>query len=322
MILGILLVLIILILLIVGILVQFTGFIMLLVAIIKKKYNNPYRRKLLVVLSIIGIIGGFILQLPFGGMLLLTNLKSSENKSEVYIETNTLIYWQGDIQYELHYPFEYNNRTYEHFLSFPTGTEKGVPVANIYRTPREKDKKEKPWMRLWRFTWNRILGDELSKGEVIFTVKNCDDFSLLDVGGHNPNSTSFNLYCDVNLITEKRIYYGASDNYDTFISRTYETVRHPKGYEIAVRPLSENDYTMLKDIKFSENDKTIDISIKKSYEYINIFVISHDKVMKKEKNNFLIDNDIIYTYKIADADIFRVTPLSDEQMSHVFSLLE
>jgi hypothetical protein len=76
------------------------------------------------------------------------------------------------------------------------------------------------------------------------------------------------------------------------------------------------------DIKFSENDKTIEIDRKKSYEYINIFVISHDKVMKKEKNDFLIDNDAIYTYKMLNADIFKVTPLSDEQISYIFSLLE
>jgi hypothetical protein len=320
--LGILLVLVLVILLVVGVLVQFIGIIMLLIAIIKKKYNNPYRRKLLVVLSIIGIMGGLLLQLPFGGMLLLTSFKNSDIDSKVYIETNTFIYWEGDTQYELHYPFVYNNRTYKHFLSTPTGTEKGAPVANIYHTPKEKDKKEKPWMRLWQFTWNRILGDKPSKGEVIFTVKNCDDFSLLSVGGHNPNSTSFNLFCDANLITEKRIYYGTGDNYDSFISRTYETVRHSKGYEIAVRPLSENDYTMFKDIQFSENDNTIDISRKKSYEYVNIFVISKDNIMKKQNNSFLIDNDTIYTYKTVGADTFHATPLSDEQIAYIFSLLE
>jgi hypothetical protein len=285
-----------------------TNIVTLIVSVKKKKYKNPNRKRQLFKLSIIGIIIGFLLQIPLcGGLLLLAKNKNSDDNKE-YIETGTLIYWEPR-KGGWDKTFIYNDRTYKKFRDY-FGMEKDEPIANINQRPTEK--KETLWNRLLNplLVGFLLLGEE----EVIYTVKNCDDLSLLAVGTL--------VYCDAELEGEKLAYYNNWEkNYDPFISRTYEDADHPLEYE-TVRPISESDYNMLIKIAFIENDETIALSKKNHHEYIHIFRASHDKVKGVWKTTFLVDNDIIYKFKRLDAHGYRATPLSDEQIAIIFSLLE
>jgi hypothetical protein len=291
-------------------------FIISTIKLIKTAINNKqYEKKkkiLFLSLSIIGIVAGVSLQFPL--LISANKTVAKANLSDsIYIDTGTTIYWEKE-RVDSYHPFVYNNRRYVHFDTFHYEIEEDEPVANIKDESTETNKKKKNSL------FYRIMG--YSKGKVVYTIKNCNDFSLLAVGGHDPTSAYSILFCDADLRREKSAFYKDSDNFDSFISRTYDTFNHPKGYEIAVRPLSKIDYDALKNIEFSYGDENIDISRKKKYQYINIFEVSHDKVVKIWRKSLLVDDDIIYKFNIKDAYKYRGIPLDNEQISYIYSLLE
>jgi hypothetical protein len=305
-------ILLLLLLSVIGIVLFIIGTIKLIKIIRNKKHYAKNKKILFLSLSIIVIVAGIFLQLPLlrtaHEFVLKTNLNNA-----IYIETGTTVYWEEE-KVDSYHTFFFNNRKYVSFDQFSFDIEKDEPVANIKYDVTEKRKK-------WESTsLGRILG--FWKGEVIYTVKNSNDFSLLAVGGHDPASTLLKLFCDADLRHEKSQFYRDRDNYDSFISKTYDTFHHPDGYEIVVRPLSKIDYNVLNNIRFSYRDENIDISRKKKYQYINIFDISHDKVMKIFRKDFLVDNDTIYKYEIKDAYNYRGTPLDNEQISYIYSLVD
>jgi len=268
--------------------------IALLIIIVLRKRNITQRYKLPFILSLIGI--------SISVLLFISSfvLDSIWKKHDIYIrmkenvDTEKIIYWKIDDKEKCFY---YNDRTY-----------KLIDINdNIYFEVDEE-------------IANITYKENSSSVMTIYTIKNCTDLSLLSTS-NDPNKSDY-LYCDVDLIEEKKVYYENKNNYNYFISKT-ERFRYIESNVIVSRSLSRNDFDILEKIKYDYNDSYIEIP-GKEYESINIYGISLDGAGQRIFNNFLIDDNKIYyaiRYSIATYPYF-VVELSNEEKALILSLLE
>jgi hypothetical protein len=281
------------ILFIIGLIILFVNIIFLIIIIVKKKRYNTNIKKLPLILSIIGIIVGISLQLPYWVKIPASNIEPNE-----IIDTGVNVYWENMKNSESKYAdkyFIYNNKTYVRLTGIPAYMEIDEPIANI-------------------------KSEEADRGDLIYTIKGCNDLSLLIV----KNGIEF-VYCDIGLTYEKHQYFDDAGNYNLFIARTY--IGHKERYEITNRPLLKNDYDIMKQFKFDYSDDYIHIPRRKNneligYEYINIYGSSHDGIVKKRNfKYFLIYNDNIYTYTDR-VENYLAVKLTDEEEKYILSLLK
>jgi len=286
------------ILFIIGLVILFISIISFIIIKTDKKPDKTKNKKLPLVLTIIGIIIGISLPLPHLRTYLLPKIKDSKTEEKEVINTGIIVYWQknGKRLYLDEY-FVYNNRTYVYFDGlYLSCTENNEPIANI----KYEDK---------------------DIGGLIYSIKGCDDFSLLFVEHYGKF-----IYCDINLIYSKRQYFENADNYDLFISRRYKPFVNETGHEITNRSLSNNDYDNIKEFNFNKNDNYIEIPRKAKdeyvdYEYITIYGNSHDGVQKRrEFKSFLIYNENIYKYEVR-IEIYYGVNLNDKEKKYILSLL-
>jgi hypothetical protein len=124
-------------------------------------------------------------------------------------------------------------------------------------------------------------------------------------------------------LTEKSEYYENNDNYDLFISNVHKHPRHSKGQEKKRSHLSKDEYDKLDKSKYDHEEDNILVPLNfGNYEYINIWGISQDGIMKKEYEDYLVDNKIIYKYGGWGSDKLMVTRLSDENINYIWSLFD
>jgi hypothetical protein len=282
------------ILFIIGLIILFVNIIFLIVIIVKKRRYNTNIKKLPLILSIIGIIVGISLQLPYW-----IKMPASDIEPNEIIDTGVNVYWENMKNSESKYAdkyFIYNNKTYVRLTGILASyMEIDEPIANI-------------------------KSEEADRGDLIYTIKGCNDLSLLIV----KNGIEF-VYCDIGLTYEKHQYFDDAGNYNLFIARTY--IGLEERYEITNRPLLKNDYDIMEHFKFNYSDDYIHIPRRENneligYEYINIYGSSHDGMVKKKVfKNFLIYNDNIYTYTNR-VENYLAAKLTDEEEKYILSLLK
>jgi hypothetical protein len=296
---GLLLWLLFKVLFVIGLVILFINIVILIIVKVKKRRNNTKNLRLPLILATVGISAGFLMQLPYLGISLLLKIADSKSEKEEIIDTGVYIYWEKDKDVDSDKYFVYNNRIYVMLTRAPASyMEVNEPIANI------KD-------------------NEADKGGIIYTIKGCDDFSLLIV----KKLVSY-IYCDVNLRHEKYQYFNNIENYDLFITRTYKNFGNKEGYEITSRPITKNDYDILNELKFSYSDDYIKIPRETKnktadYEYITIYGNSHDGIEKKRwYASFLVYNNNIYAYTTYESENFYATKLADEKETFILSLLE
>lgn len=303
---GILLYIFFIILFVAGILIIIAGLVFLIIGI-KRKIGKTKKYGLQFILASVGIIVGILFLYPIFWYTAFVKdfllLGEEEN-----VDTGTIIYWQTDKDIEQYNKsfefFNYNGRIYRefenNFILWAAGDE---AIANIQNETQ--------------YPWDRYLG----RNRTIYTIKNCNDFSLLAFS--SKPSTSI-LYCDVDFLTDKKEYYGNRDNYEYFISKTTKQFPNMNGNEIISRSISRDDLSILENIEYGYADGYIEIPKDKEYQYINIFGKSKDGVGQRLFNDFLADGDILYDVLRSPfmEHGFMVVELSDEHKKIVWTLLE
>ena len=281
--------------------------IILLIIGITRKIKKTKKYKLQFILSIIGIIVSGIFMYPIFGYMSLIKGFFTHPVEEENIDTGTIIYWETSDKGVLYGKiFNYNGRVYRECTDFGITFRAGADeaVANIHHKRQ--------------YSIGKYLG--IYREETIYTVKNCNDLSLL---ASEKNPSTHSLYCDVDFHAEKKEYYENRDNYDYFISKTKKHfVIRTGNEEIVSRPLSEADFSFLEKIKYGYSDDYIKIPRKGTYEHINIFGKSLDGIGQRLFNDFLVDGNIIYSIVSNHGEEYFVVELNDEYKNIIASLLE
>lgn len=269
-----------------------------LVIQIKKIRKKMAFSKIILCFSIIGVVFGICLfSIP---SIYIIHLREGHLKSNSKnIKTNTTIKWQDDFGNNY---FLFNNKEYRFFGVEGTQNSKSIeiekPIANII--PKNYN-----IMR----PLNILFGADPK--ETIYTIKNTDD-GILTTGGEN--SIYFLLYCDVNILDEKKIFYSDLNNYLFYFSR------QKFGDENNCQLIENKNYESIKEIY---NYKGEEINIEdKEYNYINIFGISHDKLLHKYILEIIIDGNTLYRVKYRSSrDGVHVTILKDYQKDIILRLI-
>jgi len=290
------------ILFLVGIPIFTTGIVLLIIAkiisVINRKRKMMERYKLLFILAIAGIVLGISCTLPLFHHILF---------GEEIIDTGTRVYMETEHQ-EKEWPkkyFIYNDRVY-----------KNLERIDVYGLYLDADEAVANYGNTGYF-FRKILNFEGEK--LIYTIKNCNDFSLLSTS-NTPGVSD--LYCDVDFLQEKKEYYENRDNYDYFISRTknYSLSRNDND-EIVSRHISEADIAVLEKIEYNYTSEYFNIPEKKC-DHINVFGKSSDGTARRLFKHFLAIDNVIYYILMYDFDKVRVTKLNDEQTNYILELLE
>lgn len=278
--------------------------ISLTVTIIKAKKSKL--KILPLVLSIVGVIIGSALTVPVFFMISVSR-EADKKTASSYIDTGTVTYWENEKLYEKE--FILNDRRYKYLLN-NGHLALNEPLANI---DTKKKENEKPGL------WRKIIGP--SYGEIVYSLKDNDDYTLLAVGGHKYNC--FDLFCDVEFFTERKEYYDNDNNFDFYITKVANKRIDMEEFKILARPVQREEYFELNDeFRFNYSVDYNVVSDENEYEHINLFKISKDGIIKIPGSSVILDNDKIYDSTYESYQKIRVYEFSKERTDYILSLLE
>jgi hypothetical protein len=321
--------------------------IAVLIININKIYEGTLKKRIiLIVLSSIGIITSVPLSLPYLKLFYKATQEQTKvqrgiidfDKLKDEAGGNTIITWNKDVLGSgTQKSFIYENKKYIKFdtftwrdLSFTISDIRGIEINKLTGIILDEEQEKDTF---FNGLYNVVFPVEATERVLyknIYTVKNCNDQSLLIVKYNSLYNDE--LFCDEEYFLEKYNYYHDINNYHFIISKSDDnTYIFNEFYYIDLKeniahPLSKNNFDILtiNEQKYNNQENgilTLNRFDPNEHAYITIYGISGDGVYKKLFQYYIIDHDdIYYAYAYDFADINAVK-LNDDEKTFLLSLL-
>jgi hypothetical protein len=315
-----------------------------------KKYKGTLKKRIIpIVLPSIGIVISVLLSLPYLKLFYKATQEQTKiqrgiidfDKLKYNAGVDTIITWNEDVSgNEIQKYFIYGNKKYIKFDTFSTRTVdfniseiRDIEINELIGIILDDKQEKETFLNSLSNVLFTVGARERVIYKNIYTIKNCDDQSLLIV-----NYNLFyndELFCDEEYFLDKYNYYNDIYNYNLIISKNdrntyiFDKFYYIDNNENISHPLSKANFDILLENEKRYNGQENNILIPNGftpkgheYKYINIYGISDDGVYKKLFQHYIIDNnDIYYAYFYNIVDINAVK-LNDDERTFLLSLLE
>jgi hypothetical protein len=333
------------------VLLFFTINIIVLIINIIKKHKKTLRRRIFIVLSGIGIIISVLLSWPYLKLF----YKISQERTKVQrgiidfdklkekTGVDTIISWdKAVLGNEIQRYFTYENKKYIKFDAFSTRNVNfnisDISDAEINKLAGiilDEDQEKDTFLNgLYGVLFPKEVSERVLY-KYVYTVKNCNDLSLLIVKRHFFYDDE--LFCDEEYFLDKYNYYNDIYNYNFFISKNDNNIYVFDKFYYIDEDKKENishhlskvnfDILTMNEEKYNYQGNRILIPNSfdpkgREYEYINIYGISGDGVYKKLFKHYIIDNDDIYCVNVYNISDINAVKLNNDEKVFLLSLLE
>jgi len=248
------------------------------------------------------------------GVLLLVSCDSAPqidnpktNDESEDIDTNITVTWKwytrstGENQIESGRYFIFNNKRYEKLLFASDSDSIKIDKAIATIVPENYQPKK-------------------DKKETLYSIKNCNDYSILTTGGSS-SSVSFALYYDIEYRESMEKYYSNLDNYTLYFTlgefENQKSCQLIQKTKLSIIEKLSNYKGTVTEIAWRERES--------EYNYINFFGISNDEIMLKPIMRIIKDGDNFYREEYSSitstGSRIHATIFEEEQIALLLKLM-